>query len=140
MIVIIPVDGSDFSDNAVRHIIKLAQSGAHYEIHLLSVQIPVSSGHVKMFVSQDQINDYYHEEGLKALASARALLDGEKIACQYHIGVGRVAETIVAYSKEKHCDQIIMGTRGAGAISNFVIGSVATKVIHLSEMPVTLVK
>ncbi len=140
MNILVPVDGSTFSDDAVRHIINMAHSGARNEIHLLSVQIPVASGHVKMFVSQEQINSYYHEEGTKALASARALLDAEKIAYDHHIGVGHVAETIVAYAKEKRCDQIIMGTRGAGAISNFVIGSVATKVIHLADMPVTLVK
>jgi nucleotide-binding universal stress UspA family protein len=33
-----------------------------------------------------------------------------------------------------------MGTRGMGAIGNLVLGSVATKVIHLTEVPVTLVK
>jgi nucleotide-binding universal stress UspA family protein len=33
-----------------------------------------------------------------------------------------------------------MGTRGLGPIANLVIGSVATKVIHLVEVPVTLIK
>jgi nucleotide-binding universal stress UspA family protein len=35
---------------------------------------------------------------------------------------------------------VVMGTRGTTAISNLVIGSVATKVIHLTTIPVTLVK
>ncbi|MCE9642399.1 MAG: universal stress protein, partial [Betaproteobacteria bacterium] len=36
--------------------------------------------------------------------------------------------------------QIVMGTRGAGAVANMVLGSVATKVLHLVEVPVLLVK
>jgi nucleotide-binding universal stress UspA family protein len=33
-----------------------------------------------------------------------------------------------------------MGTRGMGSVSNMLLGSVATKVIHLADVPVTLVK
>ena len=33
-----------------------------------------------------------------------------------------------------------MGTRGMGTIANLALGSVATKVIHLANIPVTLVK
>ena len=33
-----------------------------------------------------------------------------------------------------------MGTRGHGAVANMLIGSVATKVLHLVEVPVLLVK
>ncbi len=38
------------------------------------------------------------------------------------------------------CDNIVMGTRGSGAISGIFLGSVTTKVIRLSEIPVTVVK
>ena len=33
-----------------------------------------------------------------------------------------------------------MGTRGLGAVANLMIGSVATKVIHMVDVPVTLIK
>ena len=139
MNLLIPVDGSDNSNHAVLYATKMA-AGAKTELHLLNVQPEVVSGHVKMFVSQDQINAWYHDEGMQALQSARAILDAKKIPYEFHIGVGSAAETITAYAKQKGCDQIVMGTRGAGAISNLVIGSVATKVIHLADVPITLVK
>ena len=34
----------------------------------------------------------------------------------------------------------ILGTRGMGTVANLVLGSVATKVIHLAHIPVILVK
>jgi nucleotide-binding universal stress UspA family protein len=33
-----------------------------------------------------------------------------------------------------------MGTRGMSAIGNLFLGSVTTKVVHLANVPVTLVK
>jgi len=42
--------------------------------------------------------------------------------------------------RDTECDAIIMGTRGMGSLANLVIGSVTTKVIHLVEVPVTLIK
>lgn len=38
------------------------------------------------------------------------------------------------------CDAIIMGSRGLGPVASMIIGSVATKVIHLVKVPVTLIK
>jgi nucleotide-binding universal stress UspA family protein len=35
---------------------------------------------------------------------------------------------------------IYLGTRGMTAISNLVLGSVATKVLHLADTPVVLVR
>ncbi len=138
--ILVPVDGSDNALRALEHVIKRCASAPATKIHLLNVQIPIVSGVVKMFVNQDQINAYYRDEAGKALAAARARLDQAKIAYQHHIGVGHVAETIVAYAKQHGCDEIIMGTRGMGAVTNLVLGSAATQVIHLADVPVTLIK
>jgi nucleotide-binding universal stress UspA family protein len=54
--------------------------------------------------------------------------------------VGDVPKALVTYAEEKGCDGIVMGTRGMGAVGNLLLGSVATKVIHLTRLPVTLVK
>jgi nucleotide-binding universal stress UspA family protein len=35
---------------------------------------------------------------------------------------------------------VVMGTRGLGSVHSMVLGSVATKVLHQVEVPVTLVK
>ncbi len=33
-----------------------------------------------------------------------------------------------------------MGTRGLGTVAGILLGSVATKVIHFADVPVTLIK
>lgn len=37
-------------------------------------------------------------------------------------------------------DQIVMGTHGRGALKDFFMGSITQKVVHLSKIPVLLVK
>jgi nucleotide-binding universal stress UspA family protein len=54
--------------------------------------------------------------------------------------VGEPAEKIVQYARENGCEQIFMGTHGRGAVSKVLLGSVASKVVALSDVPVVLVK
>jgi nucleotide-binding universal stress UspA family protein len=93
-----------------------------------------------MFFKHEDIEAYYQDSGQEALRSARERLDQAGQGNVQHVSVGPVGETIAAYAKEKHCSHIVMGTRGLGAVSGMVLGSVATKVIHLTDVPVTLVK
>jgi len=141
MKILLPVDGSENSLRAVRHVIAMKEQFRDpIEVHLLNVQLPVASGAVKMFISPQQLNDFYRDEGVVALKDARALLDQAGVSYQHHIGVGDLAGTIVSYAKEKQCRQIVIGTRGRGSFAGALLGSVTTKVIHLADMPVLLIK
>ena len=139
--VLVPVDGSKNSDRAIAHAIGfIANSKAPVELHVLNVQLPIVSGGVRMFFKHEEIEAYYQDSGQEALRAARERLDQAGQAYVQHVRVGPLGETIAAYAKEQRCDQIVMGTRGLGALSGMVLGSVATKVIHLADAPVTLVK
>jgi len=138
---LIAVDGSENSLRAVRHVI--AEKDIYREplsAVLINVQPPVVSGAVKMFLKSDQIEHYYREQGEAAIAGARDLLAAAGILAEHRILVGDVAQTIVRVAKEQGCAQIVMGTRGRGSVSGILLGSVATKVIALSDLPVLLLK
>lgn len=139
--VLVPVDGSDNAMRALRHVLSERDNyKLPLEVLLINVQPPIISGNARMFLTQDQLNNYYHEEGEAAISAARDLLSGSGVPYEHKILVGDVAETIAKIAREKSCSEVVMGTRGLGAISGMLLGSVATKVIHLSEVPVRLVK
>lgn len=138
--ILVPVDGSDNSNRAAAHIVKFYRGNAEVDVHLLNVQIPIDSGHARLFVSPDQIEDYHREEGLAALAGARRILDEAGVPYTHHIAVGRVAETIVRYANERGFDKIVMGSHGRTGLMEVVVGSVAREVVQRSQIPVTLVK
>jgi Universal stress protein UspA and related nucleotide-binding proteins len=138
--ILVPVDGSDCSTRALKFAIEVAKGRDDVALHVLTVQAPIISGNVKRFVSTEAINSYYQEEGEKALKPARSLLDEAGISCKGIIEVGPAARTIAEFVKKHDCDVIVMGTRGLGAVANLVLGSITTKVLHLVDVPVTLVK
>ena len=68
MKILIPIDGSENALRAVRQVLdKRGWYREALEIHLVNVQLPVASGAVRMFIPQDQLREYYDDEGQKAL-------------------------------------------------------------------------
>ena len=137
--VLVPVDGSENALRALQEAVRLMRERGDVEIHLLNVQPPLS-GDVTTFVGSTTVKDFHREEGEKVLASAKALLDRERISYKPHITVGPAGESIAGFAKKLGCDSIIMGTRGMGGLKGALLGSVSTDTIQHAEVPVTLVK
>lgn len=136
---LVPVDGSEVSLKPIDWLI------AHRDdwkippaIHLLSVQPPLTAD-ASRFVNAQQLRDFHREEGLKALAEAQRRLEAAGIVPQLHVSVGDSAETIVEFAKSLGCEQILIGTRGHTGLSGTLLGSVASKVVHLAHVPVLVV-
>ncbi len=141
MKILIPIDGSASANRAVDQVIATAPLLKDApQIFLLNVQWNIASGNVKLFINQETINDYYREQGMSALAPARAKLDAAGLAYTYHVSIGTPAEAVVQYAQEMQVNQIVMGAHGQDALSALLLGSVVNKVLHLATTPVLLVK
>jgi nucleotide-binding universal stress UspA family protein len=141
MKILIPIDGSANADRAVDYVIaKVDTLKVAPEIFLLNVQWKLALGNVKLFIDQETVKEYYREQGIVALSKAREKFDLAKLAYTYHISVGSPADTVVRYSQEQKIDQIVMSAQGQETITNFLLGSVASKVVQLATIPVLLVK
>lgn len=140
MRILVPVDGSESARAAVAFVAgTLAQASPDLEIHLLNVQPPLPA-RAATFIDAAVVRDYHQDEGGKALAPARQLLDDAGLRYASNTVVGEPAETIVAYAEQRGCQGIVMGTRGLGRVAGLLLGSVARKVLLLSKVPVTLIK
>ena len=140
-VLLIPVDGSEYSDRAVDYAIgRVKASKDRVRLHLLNVQMPIVTVNVKLFVSKESLESYYREEGEKALASATDRLQQQQLEATPHISVGDAGKIICDFATDKAATEIIMGTHGRGVLAGALIGSVAQKVVHLAPVPVVLVK
>jgi len=142
MKILLAVDGSKYSLDAARNLVEHADWYRDKPaVELLFVHLPVPKlPGVSRFITKAQLASYYQEEGEAQLARAKKLIEGAGIACRARVLVGPVAETIVAHAREARCDLIFIGTRGMTAAGNMLLGSTATKVLHLSKVPVLVVK
>lgn len=137
---LLPVDGSTACNQAVAQFIQLLGWYKEMpEIHLFNVQFPFH-GDISLFVDQENIKQYQQQEGMKDLKQACDLLDQAGIAYQYHVTEGDAVKMIVQFATENQCDQIVIGPRGLGTVQGLLLGSVASKLIQLSPIPVLLIK
>ncbi len=140
--ILVAVDGSSHSAKVARAVIQQVSAYKQSpELHLAYVHLPVPTmGGLIKPIGHEALQRYYREEGEDALRSAKKLFDRAKLACTMHIMVGPVAESLTNEAKKLKCDLIIMGTHGMGAMSGMLLGSFATKTVHLARCPVLLVR
>mgnify|MGYP002635797484 CR=1 FL=1 len=138
--ILVPVDGSENATRVVEFVIMLAAKLKETDIHLITVRDPMDSLEAHRLRTDEQIRLFNQQAGESTLASGRKLLKEAGVPYTANILIGEVAQTIADYAKVQHCDMIIMGTRGVGTISGFLMGSVASKVVPLASIPVTLVR
>jgi len=136
--ILLPFDGSDQSRRAIDFLVTRVKGIGPVEVVLLNVQ--ATPEFRALALHRDVILGELREAGEAMLAEPRGRLAAAGIPCEERLEFGDVAQSIVKVAREKGCEQIIMGTHGRGAIAGLLLGSVATKVLHLTEVPVTFVK
>ena len=141
--ILLAVDGSDSAVRATRKLVETLSWYKHVpHVELVNVHhpLPYMAGISGVVVTQEMRAAYYKEEGELALAPSVKVLEEAGVRYAAHILVGDVAQTIVHHAHQSACAMIYMGTRGMTAIGNLVLGSVPTKVLHLTDVPVVLVR
>lgn len=137
--ILIPCDGSSNALRAVRYAASITKGNSDIQLELLYVQDPVLLK-VHAALSAQEIERWQAEEADRILEPAKKILESEGVPYQVSRRAGPFANEIARHVHEKQCDAIIMGTRGMSPLANAMIGSIATKVIHLVDVPVTLIK
>jgi nucleotide-binding universal stress UspA family protein len=139
--VLVPVDSSDNAMRALEHAIRLAKEVPAIELHIVNAhEPPIVYGEIAVYLSEEKARDLQRRHSEDILKPAAALAKAAGVKFTTEILIGEVARALAHHAEETGCEAIVMGTRGMSAIGNLVVGSVATKVLHLTRLPVTLVK
>lgn len=138
---LVPVDGSDNSMRALRHAIGWAKTNGPVSIHVVTAhEEAIVYGEIESYVTKEKIAELQRKQSQIPLDAAVRELDAAGISYTKEILVGPIARTIAKRADTLACDGIVMGTRGMTAVGGLLLGSVATKVVHAANVPVTLVK
>lgn len=139
--ILVPVDGSDGALRALAFAVKQAKERSGTQLHVLTVHPPSRVyGKAAIYVDRKRMREWAAEYDKQVLRAAEKLLRRARIAYSTEAIEGDAAQIIARRAKALKCSSIVMGTRGLGRIGTLLMGSVATKVIHLTSLPVTLVK
>jgi nucleotide-binding universal stress UspA family protein len=137
---LVAIDGSDSARRALQYAIDMARETNAVELHLATVlPQPDVYGKIAIYSSLDEIRAMQKEHAQEILAPAIEAVKQAGVPYTVDSLTGDVAHALVRHAVDRGCDGIVMGTRGTGGIANLVMGSIATRVIHLTKLPVTLV-
>ena len=130
---LVPMDGSVSALKALKW---AARDGAA-TLLVLNVQLPMRRSR---FISSAMIAEHQRRNSNEALDPARELAKRFKIEARMFTATGDPAAAIVAFANKQRCTGIVMGNRGQHPVAGLLLGSVATRVVHLAKCPVTIVK
>jgi nucleotide-binding universal stress UspA family protein len=139
--ILLATDGSEHVKRTIEKVIRLSGAmSVPAKVNVLNVQEePVVYGAAEVYLPCDKAEQFVRAAGQKIVNEAAKALSGAGLEPATEVAIGQVAPTIVRRAEELGCDIIVVGTRGMGAIGNLVLGSAATKVIHMTDIPVLLV-
>jgi nucleotide-binding universal stress UspA family protein len=137
--VVLAVDGSDASSNAVKHAIALAKSN-NGSLTALYVIPPIDITDIETF-RPDILLQGLKQEGEKILSGIKELAGKEGVEVRPRIEEGVPDEVICEVAGDSGADLIVMGSHGHTGIGKVFIGSVTERVIsNAKTCPVLVVR
>lgn len=140
MKILLPVDGSDVSLEAVRVAIRLAKDGLATSVVLANVQEAATLYELVVAHDPAVIEQVSAAAGAHTLKAAESLLTLAGITYETEIASGDPAHTIVDILERYGCDMVVMGARGMSPLRGALLGSVSNEVLHSANVPVMIVK
>ncbi|GAD53664.1 universal stress protein [Halarchaeum acidiphilum MH1-52-1] len=133
--VLVPIDGSDVSEEAFEHAIGLAkQYGA--TLHIVHTVDPDT---LPTSVSSISLEEEFEEMGEDLVERAREEAEDEGLTVETEIVSGSPEKHIVDYAAEHGIDLIVIGTHGRRGLDRVLSGSVTEKVVRNADVPVLVI-
>ena len=134
--ILLPTDGSELSQRAVRHGIQLAKAvGARVTGLSVVVSSHMPSGNGTAILGDHVLQDAAQE--FLAFVAEEAKAQGVPCSC-FSVTGPSAHEEIVAAAQGRECDLIVMGSHGRSAMGKLLLGSEAAQVIAGCQVPVLL--
>lgn len=145
MNILFAVDGSEFTVKAARFLIDhIANFKDTPNLFLLYVKSPIplgiSASRARALLGDEAINNFYKEEAEAALSVAEDVLRQKNVAFNVEYKIGDASTEIARYAKSHKIDMIVMGSHGHGALGSIILGSVTSRVLATTTVPMLIVR
>jgi nucleotide-binding universal stress UspA family protein len=141
--ILIPTDGSNLSDKAVRQGLELARA-LHSKVMALHVSAPfhvLAATPAAVTVTREQCEQNaatFNKEVFERLAATAREL-GVDCPCLSRTGE-HVWQEIIMAAEANGCDAICMASHGRGGFAGMMLGSETAKVLIYAKIPVVVVR
>jgi nucleotide-binding universal stress UspA family protein len=140
MKILLPVDGSSVSLEAVRFAIRMARSGLETSVVLANVQEAATLYELLVAHDPQVLEQVSAAAGAHTLEAAQQLLRDANISFESEVASGDPAHTIIDMVERYGCELVVMGASGTSPLRSALLGSVSNEVLHAAAVPVMIVK
>lgn len=144
--ILVPVDGSEHASKAIEFAANMAKQN-DATMHLLHVvQVTEIPEAIKEFIRSEEIKEspyYVYSESIGGRILSVAEDEARKKGVKHietSVIQGDPAEKIINFAKDGDFDTIVIGSRGLGCLKGVLLGSVSSKVCHLTDRTCVTVK
>jgi nucleotide-binding universal stress UspA family protein len=135
--ILIPTDGSAAALLAAQHALLLVSKGLHARFVVANVQDPATLYEMVVAHDAEVLERVRQAAGADLMSQVVATLRNGGQEVETAVATGDPARLLLEILEAHGCQAVIMAASGSGAAS---IGSVASDMLELSPVPVTLVK
>ncbi|GAB3185772.1 universal stress protein [Hydrogenophaga aquatica] len=139
MKLLIPVDGSDLSLQAVQYALKLVALGLRAELVLANVQEPATVYEMVTLHDREALERVADAAGRDMLAPAADAARAAGVPFVEEVVTGDPVPMLLEVLEAHACHGVIMGSHGKGLVRAW-LGSVSQGMLEQAPVPVTVVK
>ncbi len=140
MKILVPVDGSELSHDALARALDLVRSGLRAELVLANVQEPASLYEMVTAPDPGTLEQVSEGAGRHVLEAALRTAEAAGVSFTSEVASGDPARMLIEIAERHGCDLVVMGAHGHGPVRSALMGSVSLELVRLSPVPVMLVK
>jgi nucleotide-binding universal stress UspA family protein len=142
--ILIAVDGSDLSNQALREAVALAQS-QHAALRIVHVVDEVTLNWEGEYVDLLEIMESFRESGQRILEKAQNIareagMEHEAKMLEIQTFGRRISDMILEEARDWSADLIVVGTHGRRGLHDVLLGSVSDGVARRAAVSVLLVR
>ncbi len=136
MNILVPLDGSKYSEKALLHACDIAKNHQSRLILLYVVEksIPIN------LLDRKEYLEILRKFGNKVLVKSKEITTLQGVDSKIVMKEGNITNEIIKLAKKEQCNLIIVGSKGLGATARFILGSVSNKLASNSPCSILIVK
>ncbi|NTW71317.1 MAG: universal stress protein [Eubacteriaceae bacterium] len=145
--ILIPIDGSEFSDRAIEEGKELAKAfGSDVVLlNVIDIRFPIYPLETGSFVdlgpTLEILSETSRTDSEKILQAGKEKFGDLADKVEIQSMEGNASTGVIDYAEENGIDLIVMGSQGLSAgLRGVLLGSVTNRVIHNTKIPVLVVK
>lgn len=134
--ILVPLDGSKYSEKALRHAIEIVDvfDSEIVLLYVIEKSLPVT------FLDRKEYLKILKNFGNRTLKNAEKMLSKKGITAKILLKEGNIVNEIEKTVKKEKCSLVVVGSKGLGAVTRFLLGSVSNKLAQISSCSLLIVK